>query len=835
MITAVIEATAVAPDLFFERLSQALAEAVGASTCFVTECDLGPVKAGDKPNLSGVEARTLSFWHRGRHIDNMVYPVAKTPCEHVFRDGSLCYGQGIQQLFPEDADLVDLGVESYAAAPMIDTRGNVIGHLAILDERPFQDGDINLAILRLLATVAAAELSKRRAARLAAERERLLRQIIDLLPHPVFAKDEEGRFWLANHAAAKGLGTTRDRLLGNRDEDFLSAELVERFRAEDAEVLRSGDRLNVDEIEYLDNHGERQWVSTSKVPIDIDSTGRRAVLGVAINVTDQVRAERRLRSLVEATAATFGHDFFSSLVARLSEMLGVRWALVGEVDDDRIRCLALSANGELAEPLHFDFQGTPCAEVIATGAQFEVRQAVGQRYRHLPGASELGTESYLGTPLISADGEVGGILAILHDRPKVISAQDRSLVELFAARASAELRRQRAENRQRELQSQVLFVQKLESLGVLAGGIAHDFNNLLATILGNVGLALMQVKESDELRLYLQEIELAAERSAELTRQMLAYSGKGLESKSQPVDIAVIVDEMVELLRSSVSKKARLRFELAESLPAIDADPVQIRQLVLNLITNAAEALQGQSGDVTLRALVTDPPDGLLETGTQNPLRGRCVCLEVEDTGCGIDDETRQRLFDPFYSTKRSGRGLGMATVHGVVRKHRAAIEIDSVVGQGTRMAVWFPSTESEAETASREPTQHEQGECRTGTILVVDDEASVRRTAAKILQHRGYRVVEAADGLEALHVFKRRRDIDIVLLDLTMPELDGFETLAELRKLESDIKVILCSGYSSRDATSIDVDGFLAKPYRPAELLNMIDPLLPEHLRPVV
>ncbi|MEO1084114.1 MAG: response regulator, partial [Acidobacteriota bacterium] len=617
------------------------------------------------------------------------------------------------------------------------------------------------------------------------------------------------------------------------DQAFLrGAELVEKFRDDDAEVLATGNRLDIVEHEYLDNRGETQWVSTSKIPIDLGTPNRRAVLGVAVNVTDQVRAERRLRSLVEATAATFGSDFFASLVTHLAGMLGVRWALVGEVDDDRIRGLALWANGRLAEPLTYDFRETPCAEVVTTGAQFEVHQAIGSRYRDFPGAAELGTESYLGTPLIGADGEVVGILMILHDQSKVISAQDRSLLELFAARAAAELRRQRAENRQRELQSQVLFVQKLESLGVLAGGIAHDFNNLLATILGNVGLALMQVDESDEIRLYLQEIELAAERSAELTRQMLAYSGKGLGSEVQAIDLAAVVDEMVELLRSSISKKARLRFELGESLPAIEADPVQVRQLVLNLITNAAEALQGRDGDVTLRTYGAEAPDGLVETGTQRQLTGRCACLEVEDTGCGIDDETRQKLFDPFYSTKRSGRGLGMATVHGVVRKHRAAIEIESEVGRGTRMRVWFPSTEDTAEASSREPTRRDEGERRTGTILVVDDEASVRRTASKILQHRGYRVVEAADGLEALHVFKRRRDIDIVLLDLTMPELDGFETLAELRKLRADLKVILCSGYSSRDASTIDVEGFLAKPYRPAELLEMIAPLLPEHLR---
>ncbi|MEO1084258.1 MAG: GAF domain-containing protein, partial [Acidobacteriota bacterium] len=213
VIANVMEATTSAPDLFFDQLSRALAESIGASTCFITECKL----EGLDP--SEAEARTISFWHLGEHLENMTYRIAKTPCENIFRRGALCFGSNIQQLFPEDQDLVTLGAESYAAAPLVDTGGAVLGHLAVLDARPFRDDDIDLAILRLLATVAAAELSKRRASEKAAEREGLLRQIIDLLPHPVFAKDADGRFWLANHAAAQGLGTTKERLIGGLDRD----------------------------------------------------------------------------------------------------------------------------------------------------------------------------------------------------------------------------------------------------------------------------------------------------------------------------------------------------------------------------------------------------------------------------------------------------------------------------------------------------------------------------------------------------------------------------------------------------------------------------------------
>ncbi|MEM6795972.1 MAG: response regulator, partial [Acidobacteriota bacterium] len=250
----------------------------------------------------------------------------------------------------------------------------------------------------------------------------------------------------------------------------------------------------------------------------------------------------------------------------------------------------------------------------------------------------------------------------------------------------------------------------------------------------------------------------------------------------------------------------------------------------LNLITNAAEALGGGAGTVSVRAFAASPPTQPDSAG--GTIDGPSVCLEVQDDGCGMDEETQARLFDPFYSTKKTGRGLGMATVQGVARRHRAVTQVESALGVGSTVRIYFPCSEDPSRKAAATLARAPVSSRGSATLLVVDDEEAVRRTAVSILRHRGFRVLEAADGRQAIDVFRLREEVDLVLLDLTMPGLDGLETMARLRSVRP-VPVILTSGFSEHHVSSAAADGFLEKPYSPRRLIESIATVMPEALRP--
>ena len=392
--------------------------------------------------------------------------------------------------------------------------------------------------------------------------------------------------------------------------------------------------------------------------------------------------------------------------------------------------------------------------------------------------------------------------------------------------------RKRAEEEQAKLKEQMQEVQKLESLGVLAGGIAHDFNNLLMAILGNADLALLALSPASPARPNVEEITRASMRAADLCRQMLAYSGKG-RFVVERYDLSEIVREMAQILEVSVSKKASLRYSFAADLPAVEIDATQMRQVIMNLITNASEALGDKSGLIFVSTGVMDCDRGYLaESYLDDKLpEGKYVYLEVTDTGVGMDEETRRRIFDPFFTTKFTGRGLGLAAVLGIVRGHHGAIKVYSEVGRGTTFKVLLPAKQwAPGEQGSRE-AQTVQPLPGGGTILLVDDDPEVRDVGTQMLERLGFQILTAAHGPEGLKVFQECGDkIDCVILDLTMPEMGGEEVLRELRRLRPDVRVILSSGYNEQEVTQRfagkGLAGFIQKPYRLAnlhEILNQV------------
>jgi len=395
------------------------------------------------------------------------------------------------------------------------------------------------------------------------------------------------------------------------------------------------------------------------------------------------------------------------------------------------------------------------------------------------------------------------------------------------------IEKQRAEAERLEMERRLLHTQKLESLGVMAGGIAHDFNNLLTAILGHADLALISLSPTAPARHNIEEILKASRRAADLCQQLLAYTGRG-KFVIEPIQLDELIEEMVHLLRTFISKKVILNLSLHRNLPRIEGDPSQIRQVLMNLVMNASEAIGDTSGVVTISTGVTFCDRGFLrDTYLDDDLpEGHYVTLDVSDTGCGMDRETRERIFEPFFSTKFTGRGLGMSAVLGILRSHRGAVNVYSERGKGTDFRMFFPGSTMVQEPVSLKQRPRGEEWLGKGKVLLVDDEQTVLDIAGRMLEMLGFSVETAVDGLDALVVFNRKRDeIKCVLLDLTMPRMSGEEAFRELRSLAPGLPVVLSSGYSEMEVASrfsgASVSGFIQKPYRFSELRDTLRKVL--------
>lgn len=393
--------------------------------------------------------------------------------------------------------------------------------------------------------------------------------------------------------------------------------------------------------------------------------------------------------------------------------------------------------------------------------------------------------------------------------------------------------RLKAEEQRIELERRLLHAQKLESLGVLAGGIAHDFNNLLMAVLGNLDMALLDLSQASPVRDNIEQAIQATRRATHLTRQMLDYSGKGRFVVTQ-TDLNELVQENADIFRTAVARTIKMDVYLAPEPCIIEADPGQIQQVVMNLITNASEAIGEKTGVIVLstgsRTLDEETlRKSLLE---EKPESGRFAYIEVSDTGCGMDEETIHRIFEPFFTTKFAGRGLGMSVVLGIVRGHQGAIFVDSAKDKGTTITVAFPFLEGATASAAKKrlsSLQSPSTSTASGTILVVDDEETVRTVCAALVARLGFRTMTAANGEEGIKLFAEHApNLVCVLLDLTMPGMDGVETFHEMKKIRPDVPVILCSGYDRQDATrrftSEGLAGFIQKPYRIDSLRDIIE-----------
>jgi len=561
-------------------------------------------------------------------------------------------------------------------------------------------------------------------------------------------------------------------------------------------AIRDGNGEIIGQIATLDRQPR---VASSRREVLIRLLGARATAGFARARAERALEEERARLDLLSSAGHIG-IFDMDLEAKHLALNGTlrEWTGLGEDDCLRAWQHALSATD-----------------------REKIRAAV---RRHI----ERGTDAYLVEHQMRT--ETRGVRWFLA-RGRAVRNDAGEAVRIVGAVFDITAEK-RAQAERARLETKVQQAQRPESLGVLAGGLAHDFNNLLMGVLGNAGLARRAVSSGSLLDRKLAEIETAAQRAADLTNQMLAYAGRA-RFTAESFDLNGLVEEMVRLLRTVVSKKAVLSLQLGSEPLSIEADAAQVRQVVMNLITNASDALADQPGAVSIATgyryfdryfLAGVVPDADLTEGVY-------AFLEVVDSGVGMDDDTRGRIFDPFFTTKFTGRGLGLAAVLGIMRSHGGGIRVQSAPGEGTRATVLFPPADADEAMLEEGPEVDDDAWEGQGAVLVVDDDEMVRSLMATVLEEAGFEVLTAVDGVEALSVFEANADrIRLILLDMMMPRMDGEKVYAEIRARRPGAAIILMSGFSEEQVTRgiSDADAkFLKKPFQITDLLDTVQDVL--------
>ncbi len=642
------------------------------------------------------------------------------------------------------------------------------------------------------------------------ERYRLL--VEGVTDYAIFMLDAGGRVASWNPGAERIKGYTTEEIVGRHFSVFYPPEGAAEKTAWELTAAATAGRFE-DEGWRVRKDRSRFWASVIITPLRAAGGGLRGFAKVTRDLTTQraveqalLENEARYRQVLEDQTEvvcrfkadgtfTFVNEVYCRLFGKpAAELIGYRWQPLVHPDDiphieAQLRTMTAANPVVVIENRVFDAAG---------------------RVRWM---------EFVNRGFYDPAGTLMELQAVGRD------VTDRRAAEDARRELEADLR---AKEQQQKYERQLLQSQKLESLGVLAGGIAHDFNNLLTGVLGYASLGRMRLPPNDPVGEDLKQIESAAQRAADLCQQMLAYAGRG-QFVVQPVDLNLLTQEMAQLLATVLAKKAVLKYNLTIGLPLVQADTTQLRQIVMNLITNASDAIGATSGVITLTTGLVDADARYLSEIQAPPdlPPGRYVYLEVSDTGTGMTDEVRAKIFDPFFTTKFTGRGLGLAAVQGIVRAHRGAIKVYSQVGKGTTFKVLFPALEHAGEPGApaAQPTVRNG---RGRRVLVVDDEEDVRVFTRKALELAGFAVTVAADGQDGAETYARAPDaFALVLLDLTMPRLNGSEAYRQMRAHRPDVRVVLTSGFAEQEATSgfegKGLCGFLRKPFRADDLLNAV------------
>ena len=616
--------------------------------------------------------------------------------------------------------------------------------------------------------------------------EDLYRRIVEAMPEGVWLVDPQGRTIVSNRRMAEILGTDVESLSKQSYFEFVFADDLDNAQRHIAQSITG--RSQPIDLRLRRGDGSAIWVSVSCGPVG------NGLLCSFSAISERKKTDAVLR---ESDAHLWtAYDKTAVLICasgpdKLATFFSTGWlSFTGRTLEQELRF-------GWTENVHPD----DIEEVLTRySAAFDSRKSCQIEYRLRRADGEYRSVVCTGGPHYTADGAFMGYIA--------------SCLDITELKRTLEV---------------ALSSQKTESLGHLARGVAHDFNNLLGGILSTAEAALAVYEEGSNPKNELQLIRTAAIRGGEIVRQLMTYGGEG-DPAFEQVDVLSLINEMLQLLRVSISKRVVLDTDLGQGLPAVEASSSQIRQVVMNLVTNASEAIGERHGVIRIAtSKVTVGRDAVLN-GTANLRPGDYVKVVVADTGSGMTPEVQSKIFDPFFTTKRTGRGLGLAAVQGIVRSHNGAINVVSSLGQGTSFEVLLPCTNKAVELSPDIVKRPSSNEMRSvsGTVLVVEDEDTLRFAVSKMLRMKGYSAIEAIDGRTAVDLFRANApEIDVVLLDLTLPMMSGPEVFAEVRRIRPDVAVILTSAYGE-EATLSAFGGqhawaFIRKPYQINEVTKLI------------
>ncbi|HYQ47672.1 MAG TPA: PAS domain S-box protein, partial [Thermodesulfovibrionales bacterium] len=659
--------------------------------------------------------------------------------------------------------------------------------------------EINASVLRTAGSLSilsvCRDITDRRKAQVKLSQSMLkYRTLFDFATDAIFILDLDGKFIDVNRIAYTRLGYTKKEMLSMNVSELDPPEFAARVPERLAEISRHGQAV------FESAHRRKDG---SVMPVEVNCRllnyeGRKVYFSIIRDITERKQAETLLRASEEQFRVIVDTSQVGIILVdpqgtitfannRMAEMFGMRMAaLIGTSYPEHLHeTEKATGDGRMRQLIRGEIQS------VSTE-------------RHYIRADGTDFWGYLsGKRLENPDGTLRSLVGIIADITD----------------------RKQAEQERLMMERRFLHAQKLESLGILAGGIAHDFNNLLMAILGNLDIAMLKLLPDSSARENIEQSAQAALRAADLTRQMLAYSGRG-RFIVEALDLNRLVEENANLFRAAISRATALRLDLTRPLPLIEADAGQIQQVIMNLLTNASEAIAENTGVIALTT-GSQPCDTkcLKRSRIEDvPHEGNFVYLEVSDTGAGMDEQTQQRMFDPFFTTKTAGRGLGMSAILGIVRGHHGAIFIDSAAGGGTTIRILFPAMaekkSSEGAGSVREATLTDPT-APAGTVLVVDDEEIVRNICTEMVGALGMQVLTASDGRHALEVFRQNAErISLVILDITMPVMDGITAFRELVRIRPGVKIILSSGYDDQDSlrqlASEGLAGFIKKTVHP-------------------
>ncbi len=638
------------------------------------------------------------------------------------------------------------------------------------------------------------------------ESETRFRSLVERAPVGVWQLEPDGQhIRYLNPVLRQMLGLdTQTAVEGKNIRDFVAPEYHRELPAHLEE--RAHGISSSYEIEYRRPDGTRLPVQVYGAPLKADDGTLIGVIGLSIDITERQRAKQ---ALIEE------RQLLRTLIDTLPDPIYVkdkdgRFLTTNEANR---KLIGLNSTEEVLGKTVFDYFPKEMAEIYHQDDLSVIAAGTPIINREEPYSLPEGGHGWFLTskvPLRNAAGEIIGLVGISRDITK----------------------EKAAEAEQAKFEQKIQETQKLESLGVLAGGIAHDFNNLLTGILGHASLAKLEFPGNPILFEHLDQVEKSSQRAAELCRQMLAYAGKG-RFIVQNLDVTVLVEEITSLLQLSISKKAVLRFQLTHGLPPVAGDATQIRQILMNLVINASDAIGERSGVICLSTGIMRADKAYLSGTHLAPdlAEGDYVFIEVSDNGTGMSKETLARIFDPFFTTKFTGRGLGLAAVLGIVRSHKGALKVYSEEGRGSTFKLLLPCAEGPVAPLDFRG-QQAAGWSSQGTVLVVDDEETVRAVSARLLESFGFKTLLAHDGRDAIEKFKAHEQaITLVLMDLTMPHMDGEQAFRELRKLKPSVRVLLMSGFNEQDAinrfTGKGLSGFIQKPFKRDELQTKLRGIL--------